>query len=292
MICFALIADPNVVDPGLLSAVAGALQIQVSRDVAPAPPNGWGVGATVVAAPVGQSSPNGAWPIYITNQVSNPQAFGYHTAYNGQPFGIVQLVPEPVHWAFYASHELLEMLIDPFGSSLRSAPSIDPDPSRHGSPVSYLLEICDPVQQPNIGYAINGFVMSNFVLPPFFDPPAGLRCDRLGLTSGPLSLLPGGTITWGDPQIGSWMEYQAGAPQASQGPPLSGPPPGMSAEEFAQLSPREYVHKAFGHHLLSEPINSVDLKAFLKHRERSQAAREAELAPSLAWLEAARAQAS
>ena len=274
--CFALVADPAEVDPGLLSTVAGVLQIQVSRDFAQAPPQGWGISATVVAAPVGHSSPNGSIPIYITSKVSDPSAFGYHTAQNGQPLAVVQLVPETAQWAFYASHELLEMLVDPFGKTLHPGPSIDPQ--RQGTPVSYLVEVCDPVQDPRLGYTINGFLVSNFVLQSFYQPQlSGSRYDFAGRLSGPLSLAPGGCITWGDSQVGRWIQYAYGDAQVSEGPALGSPPPGMSA--------REFVHGELGRHLRSEPLPLDVISDLSSERRLLERAREHELEPALKWLE-------
>ena len=70
------------------------------------------------------------------------------------------------------------MLADPYGNRLIAArASIDPDER-----VKYLLEVCDPCQ--TVGYTVNGWKVSDFYTPRYFDPvrkprrSAAHRCRR------------------------------------------------------------------------------------------------------------------
>jgi len=89
-----------------LDQVAQALQIQLDRDFTPV----WGVHAQVQALDTGETVPARAWPMTILNQPS--AGLGVHLDNNGKPFAEIQGGND---WSITASHELLEMLVDPLG---------------------------------------------------------------------------------------------------------------------------------------------------------------------------------
>src|SRR4051812_19743148 len=91
-----------------LARVGAALQKQVTRDLAPL----WGVSATVDAFPQLEDVPVGYWPIIVTPRELGIEA-GLHLDLTGQPYALVQMVPG---WSLAASHECVEMLVDPFGN--------------------------------------------------------------------------------------------------------------------------------------------------------------------------------
>jgi hypothetical protein len=86
-----------------------------------------------------------------------------------------------------ASHEMLEMLADPFVmQSLRTI--TDAATER-----IYPVEVCDPVQStPN--YEIDGYVMSNFAEPAYFGLASSdsARYDYCGVLSGPVPAMTDG----------------------------------------------------------------------------------------------------
>ena len=265
MLTVALVADPSVISPTLLSTAAGVLQTQVLRDLSPSPPNGWGKSAAVIACSIGGNPPPpGSLLVRITANVDDPNEIGYHKI-GITPTATVQLESTDEDWIFYASHELLEMLVDPQGDVLPfTAPSIDP--ATPGAPVRYLPEICDPVQDPSQAYLINGYHVSNFVLPTFYEPARGLPFDHCNNLRAPLQPAPGGCIAWADPASNSWMHYNYGDDAATNGTPLSQPPPGMAAAEYARTSPREIVHRAFGRHE-PHPLSAEQLADARDRRE-------------------------
>lgn len=140
-----------------LLPVAAALQKQFTRDVGPI----WGVDALISAFANLQQVPADYWPIIVADNIDAPGAAGYHSDANNQPFALVQYDPD---WAMTASHEAIEMAIDPFGSRLRGG-SIEAWGSAR---VRFLVEACDPCEM--TVYTIDGVRVSDFITPHFYDP--------------------------------------------------------------------------------------------------------------------------
>src|SRR5260370_40339238 len=65
-------------------------------------------------------------------------ASGVHCDDTGQPMA---LITSDLDWSVTASHEVLEMLVDPFGNRTIAGQSVSPDQGR----VEYLVEVSDPV---------------------------------------------------------------------------------------------------------------------------------------------------
>lgn len=160
----ALVDDSRTIDPQELAAVAGALNEQVARDFAPV----WQVRATVGAYP---QAPANTWAISIRRQLDEPGALGYHTDVQRQPVSYVQAGGE---WPVTCSHELLEMLADPWGNRMhggRLPYGMEGDFREFGlktrnSHVSYLLEACDPCEATS--YGVGGIELSDFLLPGWY----------------------------------------------------------------------------------------------------------------------------
>jgi len=177
-----------------LNEVAAALQIQVERDLAPA----WGTRAIVTA---GVKRPS-AWPIRITEDVPEG-ALGVHLDDGGDPYAVI--LPDD-GWPVTASHELVEMLVDPRGSRMSTAPSLDP--AANGRLVHFLVEVGDPVETES--YTINGINVSNFVFRDYYHrkPHPGDEYDLLATVERPYQVLPGGYISWYDPHDGRWHQVK------------------------------------------------------------------------------------
>jgi hypothetical protein len=92
-----------------------------------------------------------------------------------------------VAWTVTFSHELLESLTNPNGTSIVRVPSGD----------LYNLAVCDPVQY--VSYPVDDVLVSDFVTPDWFGDPAadptGLRFDFANALVGPLRAAPGGEWT-------------------------------------------------------------------------------------------------
>ena len=103
-----------------------------------------------------------------------------------------------------ASHEVLEMLADPFGNRLRAA-AHPRDPEQR---VRYLLEVCDPCQ--STWYPVNGVPVADFYTPEYLDPVRldGGRYSFTGELQYPLHILDGGYLTWIDPSDSGLYQLQ------------------------------------------------------------------------------------
>src|SRR5439155_23452620 len=111
-----------------LQAVAAAVQKQVRKHLAPA----WGVGGTILAFPSREDVPPCFSPLVIVDDVED--ARGFHNTPDGKPYALVDVSP---HWSIVASHETLEMLVDPSGNAMLSGLS----PIATQGDVEYLVEI-------------------------------------------------------------------------------------------------------------------------------------------------------
>jgi hypothetical protein len=111
-----LASRSQTVDFPKLVRVANALSIQVARDAAPI----WGVSGTVTALEDPDQIEPGIWPVYIVDDL-DPGMGGFHQTEHNQPFAIV-LAGDT--WSLSASHEVLEMLVDPSGNRLVAAPAV------------------------------------------------------------------------------------------------------------------------------------------------------------------------
>jgi Lipase (class 3) len=97
----------------------------------------------------------------------------------------------------------LEMLVDPSGNRLVAADS-KPQERR----VNYLVEVCDPSEAAKNAYSCNGIFVSDFYTPNYFDPvkAGGVRYSFTGAITEPLQVLPGGYLSWQDPESNSWWQ--------------------------------------------------------------------------------------
>jgi hypothetical protein len=208
----ALVCDTPVVDFSQISAVAAALQKQVTRDFGSI----WAVDATVGAFDALESVPVDYWPVIVRDDINQPGAAGYHTDDTGQPFSLVQA---DANWALTASHEVLEMLADPFGSrTIAGSPPPDaPDPVSGFERVVYLVEVCDPCEDAQFAYTANGVTVSDFITPAYYNPTAsaGIRYSFGGNIQGPHTVLDGGYVSFGNPVDNHWYQtiVREGQPQ-------------------------------------------------------------------------------
>jgi hypothetical protein len=197
-----LIDQSGTVAPGTLAAVAAAISTQVVRDLS----QFWPVNATVQALPADSGVPPGCIPAYIVSNLTAGTA-GVHLSDNNQPFIKVEAGPA---WMLAASHEVCETLVDPSLNQLHAATAIAVDDDGNvvdaDGQFEYLVEICDPVGDPDQGYIIDGFPMADFYTPHYFDPvvSASVRYSFNGGVKGPRQVAKGGYLTWHDPVQKVW----------------------------------------------------------------------------------------
>ena len=83
------------------------------------------------------------------------------------------------------------MLADPLGKEFATGPSLLPDQGT----VEYLIEVCDPCQEAAYGYAVNGVVLSDFILPTYYKAFGDGRYSFAGNITEPRRVLPGGYVS-------------------------------------------------------------------------------------------------
>jgi len=199
----ALVSETPVVDFSQVSIVAAALNKQVTRDFGPL----WEVAATVSAFDQLESVPVDYWPVIIRDDINQPGAAGFHTDNNGQPFSLVQADDT---WTLTSSHEVLEMLADPFGNRTiaGSPPPDSPDPVSGFERVIYLVEVCDPCESDQLAYTVNGVTVSDFITAHYYDPngSTGALYSFRGNIEAPHTVLDGGYVSFGNPVDNHWYQ--------------------------------------------------------------------------------------
>ena len=180
-----------------LTTVSAAISKQVARDFSPI----WEVNATVDAFPSLNDVPPGYWPVTIQADIGDPTAAGFHTDKNGNPFALVLFSPS---WSLTASHEALEMLADPFGNRVVSSRSPADDKTR----VEILVEVCDPSEDAQFSYTIDGVAVSDFYTPNYLDPVTapGVRYGFTSALTQARQVLKGGYISFHDLTTDHWMQ--------------------------------------------------------------------------------------
>ncbi len=180
-----------------VARVAAAIDIQLARDVS----RFWPVNAVVTALPHASLVAPGMWPVFIVGETDDNSA-GFHRTLHQQPYA--EVVDGP-NWSIAASHEILEMLVDPSGNRLVAAPAVtvteQGDVQDAAGTVEYLLEICDPSEDPEFAYEIDSVLVSDFYTPAFFDAfsAPGARYSFRGVITHPRRVCPGGYLSWWNP---------------------------------------------------------------------------------------------
>src|SRR4051794_13399320 len=118
----ALVSVSPSVSSATVMKISAALQKQATRDLAPM----WDVSATVDPFEQLGQVPVGTWPIIIGAKVP-PGAGGFHTDENGQPLAVVRASADIDQLCQTCSHEMIEMLVDPFGRRFVPGDSPMPD---------------------------------------------------------------------------------------------------------------------------------------------------------------------
>lgn len=159
----ALVDESGEIGLPALQQYAGALSEQILRDVAPI----WHVNASIGAY---QAAPKNTWAVKIQTQLDEPGALGYHSDDHNQPYALVQYTGS---WDVTVSHEVLEMIVDPWGNRMHSGRlpiGLEQDFAQFGltrntSLVHYLLEVCDPPEDESFGYEVGSYKVSDFIRP-------------------------------------------------------------------------------------------------------------------------------
>jgi hypothetical protein len=223
----AIVSLTSDVSTRSLLQAAAAVQKQITRDFIPY----WDLRATVDAFEDLSSVPSDYRPVIVfgapdelmsrlefaigeqqaqqlLDDFERERLSGLHSnTFTREPFSLVRASDI---WSVTLSHEVLEMIADPFGNRLIAA-AHPLDPSQR---VKYLVEICDPCQA--MWYPVNGVPVSDFYTPRFFDPVQvdQSRYSFTGAIELPLQILEGGFLSWIDPSDSGLYQLAAGATEA------------------------------------------------------------------------------
>jgi hypothetical protein len=194
------------IDAALVHSAALALNLQVTRDL----PQFWPVTATVTYLPDPKKLPAGVWPVQLVKSLP-PGEGGFHSDKHKQPYSKVIASKSDPSWTVDASHEILEMLVDPYGNRMQSSVAIEVVGGKiqdGTGQYGYLVEACDPCEDNSYAYTINGVAVSDFITPHFYDPlvTPGTRYSFTGAIKGPRQILPGGYISWVNIEIDEWQQ--------------------------------------------------------------------------------------
>jgi hypothetical protein len=191
-----LVDKTGALDPQLVQATAAALNIQAMRDLSDI----WNVQATVRYLPDPKKIPVGVWPVFLVAKLP-PGEGGVHLDKNNQPYSLVIGTPGKDDWTIDASHETVEMLVDPSGNRLQTSRAIKiagKGVQDTTGQFEYVVEACDPCEANQYAYSIDGIAVSDFITPHFYDPlvTSGTRYSFGGHVPGPRQILPGGYISF------------------------------------------------------------------------------------------------
>jgi len=154
-----------------------ALQVFVTEHVAPV----WGTPAKLIKA---SGYRKGCWAIVFSDHAKHAKALAYHELTpDGYPQSKVFVKTTradgtPVSMA--ASHELVEMLVDP---------SMNLEVMKPDGKLVHRYEAADPVQE--LHFLVNGMRMTDFVYPAYFESfhkPGSVRFDHNNVLKKPFQI--------------------------------------------------------------------------------------------------------
>lgn len=162
-------------------ALIAAMQVYVDKYVVPV----WGTPAKLVKS---TGYVKDAWAMVFLDDADQPGALAYHDL---TPDGLPQskvfvktTLKNRQRVSVSASHELVEMLVDPAINLMTTGPDLK---------TVYAYESADPVEALN--FKVKGIPMSDFVYPSYFEnfhKPSSVRFDYLNKVKRPFQILAGG----------------------------------------------------------------------------------------------------
>ncbi len=190
--------------------------------------------------------PVGVWPVFLVAELP-PGEGGVHLDDMNQPYSLVIGTPDSDDWTIDASHETLEMLVDPSGNRLQTSRAIKivgNDVEDSNGDFGYLVEACDPCEANDYAYSIQGIAVSDFITPHYYDPVAtsGVNYSFGGNIKRPRQLLPGGYISFVNTTTNQLQQILF-----LDSPPVLrtlGPASGLSLRAFVDGKTHELVYKS------------------------------------------------
>jgi len=205
----AYIRETNMLTDALVQSYVLAQQTQITRDFLPI----WHLDAVCVFVKPGGVIPQGAWTVHFREHSPDPGALGFHDD-QGNPSAYVFVaddLADGMSWTVTASHETLEMLVDPTINLTR-------DRTLNGTTWEYAAEVCDPPEDDSYAYWIAGsdgrrHLLSAFVTPAWFDEhgKAPYAFPTRTPIHAPFEILVNGYIGRREisPKVGEWTQQMA-----------------------------------------------------------------------------------
>src|SRR5437762_2786688 len=164
-----------------LDQLIAAMQVYINQFIVPV----WATPANLVKS---TGFIKGAWAMVFLDDADQPGALAYHDL---TPDGLPQskvfvktTIDNGDLVSVSASHELVEMLVDPAINLM----STGPDPK-----IIYGYESADPVE--TLSFKVQRIPMSDFVYPSYFEDfhkPRSVRFDQMNKVTRPFQILAGG----------------------------------------------------------------------------------------------------
>lgn len=193
----AVINESTAISDDEVRKMLPAFGKQWNRDLRPA----WGLTeATFTFVAKGTAPQQGAWWVVFLDNSDQAQALAYHDlTTEGLPISKVfvkTIQADNASVSVGATHEICEMAVDPW---LNGAYQDDKG-------AFWASEICDPVEDDQYAYAIDGVLVTDFVTPDWYAHPYSKgKVDFKGHALAAFEVLSGGYAQYFDPQKG-WVQ--------------------------------------------------------------------------------------
>ena len=189
-----------------LAKITGALQVYVRHFLQPV----WDCPAHLTPA---QDVLPGTWGLVFLDNADQPGALAYHEmAANGYPISLIFVKTTLDAGGLVSvsvSHELAEMLVDPPCTIMVM---------RNDGITFDSYEVADPVEGDQDGFLVEGFQMSNFVYPSWFEEFRGIgsaQFDHRHQLSAPFTLTANGYRSFFNSKTQQW-DQQFGSAQKAE----------------------------------------------------------------------------
>lgn len=196
MIKIAVISNVKEIQGDGLEKMVNAINKQLSLHFAPV----WAVESqAVVFQDVKTAKSLGYYPVTIQYEIDEQTLGGYHAVGDdGIPYGLVKYSSRS---SYVLSHEIMEIVHNPFLKKFRKTTGYK---ENEDDPL-FVEEVADATD--GKGYLIDGFEVSNFITPDWFNKThqEGIKYDYLGLLKRPRELYEGGYISWMNVQGEYWQ---------------------------------------------------------------------------------------
>ncbi len=194
MIRIGVVSKVKEINVSQLQKIVAAINKQLTLHFSPY----WAIDAQAqVFAEVSQI-PSGYFPVTVEYDIDEDLG-GYHGVdKNGVPFGKVKYSSRT---SYVLSHEILEIVHNPYLKKFRKTTGYK---ENEDDPL-FVEEVADATD--GKGYTIDGFEVSNFITPDWFNKvhQEGIKYDFLGLLKRPRELYEGGYISWMNLQGEYWQ---------------------------------------------------------------------------------------